>query len=73
MVADDSVPWYNRPPREFPAQKWLKQRYGFILPPLVFASPAPPARVATLERRRFPALLWVEENTRKSLAQSQES
>jgi hypothetical protein len=29
MVSNGSVPWYNRPPRPFPAKDWLRERYPF--------------------------------------------
>jgi hypothetical protein len=73
MVSSASIPWYNRPPREFPVKRWMRQRYGFSLPPLAVAPPTPPARVAMPERRRFPAKVWAEDHTRKSLAKRQQS
>ncbi|HEY7357774.1 MAG TPA: hypothetical protein VH590_14955 [Ktedonobacterales bacterium] len=61
MSSSQSIPWYNIPAREFPTKRWLRQRFGFILPPLAFAPPARPASAATLEQRRFPALVWAEQ------------
>ncbi|HEY7356965.1 MAG TPA: hypothetical protein VH590_10885 [Ktedonobacterales bacterium] len=59
MVPNGFVPWYNVPARRFPAQKWLEQRYPFIVSPSVFARLAEtPAALAA--RRRFPALVWLE-------------
>ncbi len=34
MGSAQAIPWYNVPAREFPVTRWLRQRYGFILPPL---------------------------------------
>ena len=61
MVSNGSVPWYNVPAREFPIKRWLRQRYGFILPPLVFARPAAQfwPGAAALQRREFPAQRWL--------------
>ncbi len=59
MVSDDSIPWYNLPPREFPARRWVQQRYGFVLPPLFFAQPAH-VPCTSLVRRPFPAKVWLK-------------
>jgi hypothetical protein len=61
MASTGPVPWYNIPAREFPIKRWLRQRFGFILPPLAFAPPASPASAAPPEQRRFPALVWAEQ------------
>ncbi len=61
MVSSPIIPWYNVPAREFPIKRWLRQRYGFILPPLAFAPPARRASAAAPEQRRFPALVWLEQ------------
>ena len=58
MASNGPVPWYNLPPREFPAQEWLKRRYPFIVSPAVFARYAAPPAAAW---RPFPALLWLAE------------
>jgi hypothetical protein len=60
MGSSDFVPWYNRPAREYPIKRWLARRYGFTLPPLAFAGPAKQPR-ANGQRRRFPALVWLEQ------------
>ena len=59
MVTDGSVPWYNRPPREFPVHVWMRRRYGFTLPPLSFAPPAHTTAYG-MGRRPFPAQVWLE-------------
>jgi hypothetical protein len=56
MVTDTTLPWYNLPPREFPAKRWLRQHYGFTVSLSVFARQS----VALPMPRRFPALVWVE-------------
>ena len=53
-IGSGSVPWAWQPAREFPITRWQRQRYGFILPPLRFATQPAPAW------RPFPARLWVE-------------
>ncbi len=53
MVSKIALPWYDVPAREFPAKRWLRQRYRFDLPPLRFRPACPP------EQREFPALAWV--------------
>ncbi|HEY7358794.1 MAG TPA: hypothetical protein VH590_20065 [Ktedonobacterales bacterium] len=58
MVSTGSVPWYNIPAREFPAQKWLAKRYPFIVSPASVARLG--GRAAPESRRRFPALIWLE-------------
>jgi hypothetical protein len=45
--------WYDVPPREFPAQRWVREQYGFRLPPLYVRPRDQPAR------REFPAKRWV--------------
>jgi hypothetical protein len=57
MVPSSAIPWYNRPASEFPARRWLRQRYPFTVSPQVFARPA---RKPTIQRR-FPALVWLEQ------------
>jgi hypothetical protein len=64
MVSSSPVPWFNRPAREFPAQVWLAQRYGFTVPPFTFGVSLPqqagrPAGAGTSQRRPFPALVWL--------------
>jgi hypothetical protein len=65
MGSNGSVPWYNRPARPFPARdwlnEWLKDRYPFNMPPVLFARVVA-SRPAGWERaeRRFPAQLWLE-------------
>ena len=57
MGSFSSIPWYNRPPREFPVHVWMRRRYGFRLPPLLFFPPASQPDGP----RPFPAKLWVEQ------------
>ncbi len=59
MGSSSFVPWYNRPAREYPIKRWLRQRYGFTVPSYVFARYA--QRPAVRGQRRFPALEWVEQ------------
>ena len=59
MDSSGFVPWYNRPAREFPAKRWLRQRYGFTVPPLAFARLRGSQPIPAW--RRFPALVWAEE------------
>ncbi|HLV98839.1 MAG TPA: hypothetical protein VKT82_09205 [Ktedonobacterales bacterium] len=54
MVFNGIVPWHDRPAREFPAQRWVRQTYAFSLPPLRFQQGWP------LERE-FPAKKWLRE------------
>ncbi|HEY7358785.1 MAG TPA: hypothetical protein VH590_20020 [Ktedonobacterales bacterium] len=61
MVSSGPVPWYNLPPREFPAQKWLKRRYPFSVSPSVFARHA---ATPAATWRPFPALLWLAQRER---------
>ncbi|HEY7358876.1 MAG TPA: hypothetical protein VH590_20475 [Ktedonobacterales bacterium] len=62
MVSSGPVPWYNRPPRLFPARDWLERRYGFRLPPLCCATPRPPID-AWEPRRDFPVKRWLDART----------
>ncbi len=57
MALSSAVPWYNRPPREFPVHVWMRKRYGFRVPPLRF--PIPVSQPEGL--RPFPAKLWLEQ------------
>ena len=59
MVLSASVPWYNMPPREFPARRWLRARYPFLVSPLVFAQAAASAASDGAARRDFPAKVWL--------------
>jgi hypothetical protein len=59
MVSSSPVPWYNCPAREFPARRWLRQRYPFSVSPQVFARQ--PTRQAALGQRPFPALVWARQ------------
>jgi hypothetical protein len=53
MGSDGAVPWYDRPARAFPAQRWVWQHYGFCVPPLrLRAGPWPAVR-------EFPARRWL--------------
>ncbi len=65
MVSSSAVPWYNRPPRPFPAKRWLEQRYPFRVSPSVFVwqNPAAPAPGVP---RRFPAQVWLEARQRRA-------
>ncbi len=62
MGSSGSVPWYARQPREFPAQRWLRERYPFRV---TFApsitSRAQPEGQATAGPREFPAKRWLRE------------
>jgi hypothetical protein len=61
MLSSPFVPWYNRPAREFPALVWLRQRYPFLVSPLVFAryrQPRPSDGAS--QQRPFPAKVWRE-------------
>ncbi len=53
MVFNGIVPWYDRPAREFPAKRWMRERYHFSLPPL-HVRPGPKEG-----EREFPAKVWV--------------
>ncbi|HLV98945.1 MAG TPA: hypothetical protein VKT82_09735 [Ktedonobacterales bacterium] len=57
MVSDRSVPWHNRPPREFPAKRWLEKTYGFRPLPLRLAP------CLRLGKRPFPAQVWLAART----------
>ncbi len=61
MVSSSSIPWHNRPAREFPAQVWLRQRYGFVVASIVWARYAPYAGP-----REFPAKRWLRERLRRA-------
>jgi hypothetical protein len=69
MVSSDSVPWYNRPPRPFPARNWLadwvKDRYPFSMPPIVFARLVErrPAGWCVSPPRVFPVKGWQQRQT----------
>jgi hypothetical protein len=61
-----SIPWYNLPPRAFPAKTWLENRYPFRVSPACFIQPlARPAgglrAAAASGRRAFPAKRWLAE------------
>ncbi len=61
MGSSGSVPWYARPPRDFPAKRWLRQRYPFRVSFAPFRLlTARPAGWATSPPRDFPA--WVRWN-----------
>src|SRR5579885_1672873 len=66
MGSAQAIPWYNVPAREFPVTRWLRQRYGFSLPPLVLARSARRASAAAPEQRRFPALVWLEQRQQRA-------
>ena len=57
MGSSGAMPWYNRPARPFPALVWVRQRYGFRLPPLRFCPQADQPEGL----RPFPAKVWVEQ------------
>jgi hypothetical protein len=64
MVSSSPVPWYNRPAREYPAKRWLAQRYGFTVPPFTFGVALPrqasrPAGAGASQQRPFPAQVWL--------------
>jgi hypothetical protein len=65
MASSQSIPWYNVPPRRFPAKRWLEQRYPFIVSPAIFARWAETPAAPT-SRRRFPALVWLEARAREA-------
>ena len=50
------IPWYNRPAREYPIKRWMYQRYGFVVPPAVWARYAPYAGP-----REYPARRWARQ------------
>jgi hypothetical protein len=58
MVSARSLPWYNRPAREFPAKKWLRTKYPFYIPPSLFARY--PGGPVVWREREFPARRWLE-------------
>lgn len=60
MGSSDLVPWYNAPARPFPAQRWVKQQYPFVVWSLAFAWRVVAVRGAEKPRRRFPAQVWAE-------------
>ncbi len=58
MISSGFIPWYNRPPRPFPAKRWLETRYPFRVSPSALGWQGPrPAGSATF-RREFPAKRW---------------
>ncbi len=59
MSSSSAVPWYNRPPREFPVHIWMRKRYGFRVPPHLFSSSQPEGP------RPFPAKVWLEQQLRQ--------
>ncbi len=59
MVSSARVPWYNRPPRPFPAKRWLETRYPFRVSPSALARHG--SHAAAPGRRLFPALVWREQ------------
>ncbi len=61
MVSSSAVPWYNRPPRPFPAKRWLETYYPFRVSPALFAQPPASARRVTAQPREFPAKRWLRE------------
>ncbi len=61
MVSSSPLPWYNVPPRLFPAQVWLEQRYPFRVPRLAFARVAANNPNDGVTPRPFPAKVWLEQ------------
>ncbi len=65
MISSGPVPWNETPAREFPAKRWLRQRYGFTVPPLAFVwRIRHTASASAAQQRPFPALVWLEEQQR---------
>ncbi len=62
MGSSGFVPWNETPAREFPIKGWLRRRYGFAVSTSALARYAP--RPVVWRQRRFPALVWVEEQQR---------
>ncbi len=62
MVSSGPVPWYNRPAREYPVTRWLRQRYPFLVSPAALARQAAEPAPA---RRVFPATRWAREQPRR--------
>jgi hypothetical protein len=58
MVSSPFVPWYNRPAREYPIKRWLRERYGFTVPTWAIARYRQPDPAAW-ERREFPVKRWM--------------
>ncbi|HEY7346701.1 MAG TPA: hypothetical protein VH599_00185, partial [Ktedonobacterales bacterium] len=57
-----SIPWYNLPPRAFPAKAWLENRYPFRVSPAFFIQPRGRATPAAASGRcEFPAKRWLAE------------
>lgn len=54
------IPWYNRPAREFPIKRWARERYGFVVPSVIWARYAPYAGP-----REFPARRWRREQQQR--------
>jgi hypothetical protein len=63
MGSHGSIPWCNRPAREFPARVWMEERCGFRVLPLHFAGASQPEG-----RREFPAKRWLRERRHSTSA-----
>ena len=59
MASNGSVPWYNRPAREYPVKRWLHQQYPFTISPALFARPTTRPFCPYAPARPFPAKVWV--------------
>jgi hypothetical protein len=59
MVSSSPVPWYNRPPRPFPAKRWLEARYPFRVPRPALAWATIHATSDGVAPRPFPAQIWL--------------
>ena len=62
MISSARVPWYNVPPRPFPAKRWLETRYPFRVSPSALARHG--GHATAPGRRAFPALVWLEQRRR---------
>jgi hypothetical protein len=61
MVSTEPIPWYNRPPRPFPAKVWLEARYPFRVPRPALAWATIHAATDGIAPRPFPALVWLRQ------------
>ena len=59
MASSSPLPWYNVPPRLFPAQVWLEARYPFRVPRSALAWATVHTTSDGVAPRPFPALVWL--------------
>ncbi len=60
MGSSGFIPWHNRPAREYPIKRWLRERYGFAVPASALSRyPTRSSVLLSAGWRPFPAKVWV--------------